>query len=75
MSSDEQEALSRKYVAFTLLPLSSGAWALFTPDRNLIYIGADPLPAALQTSLDSFGHLCYPPKVDDGTDLLKELGL
>jgi hypothetical protein len=75
MTPEEQEAQSRKYAAFILLPLSSGAWALFTPDRKLVYIGDDPLSIALQTSLDSFGHSCYPSKVGDGIDLLKELGL
>lgn len=74
MTHDEQEALSRKYVGFILLPLSSGNFALFTPDRRLLYIGADPLSIALQTSLDSYGAICY-TKASSGDDLLKELGL
>lgn len=38
MTLDEQEALSHKYYAHGLLALSSGEWALFSPDRKLIKI-------------------------------------
>ncbi len=41
MTEDEQEALSVRYAeGLWVIPLSSGTWAIFGPDRKLLLISA-----------------------------------
>ena len=71
MTPDEQEALSRLYSddIIRLLPLSSGAVAVFNNARELCGI----LPSADFTILEAW-HTWNPPKKTPAVDL-QELGL
>jgi hypothetical protein len=57
MTRDEQEAQSRKYEAAIVLPLSSGAFAVLTPDRQLYGIGDSAwLPGAVASAMALWTH-------------------
>lgn len=73
MTKDEQEALSRLYSddIIRLLPLSSGAVAVFNNARDLCAILH---PREIPSAMAAIKEVWYPPKRAPAVDL-EELGL
>lgn len=83
MTPEEQEAESRKYEAAIVLPLSSGAFAVCTPDRQIWGIGDSAwLPGAVAAAMAHWTHTKFTRKAIAEAarpkpllDTLEDLGL